>query len=178
MGYDKESPAYLVYYPEANRISKVRCVKFIDRSENEINRNHDQEDEPLPNTKIITNEVTNDVQLDESVSVAENEGNNRYPTRTRNRPQYFDGCALGHDFHNDNANCAIDYCYRVGDIPTCYNEAVNSTESRKWQRAMKDEMEALEDNATYDLVPPPEGRQIVGGIGLRSKNWTQWRRNP
>lgn len=28
---------------------------------------------------------------------------------------------------------------------------------------MKDEMEALEDNATYDLVPPPEGRQIMGG---------------
>lgn len=76
--------------------------------------------------------MTNDVQLDESVSVAENEGDNRYPTRTRNRPQYFDECAVGHDFHNDNANCTIDYCYRVGDIPTCYNEAVNSSVSRKW----------------------------------------------
>ena len=110
VGYDKESPAYLVYHPETNKISKVRCVKFIDRSENEISPNHDPEDEPLSNTKIITNdEVTNDVQLVESVCVAENEGNNRYPTRTRNKPQYFNECALGHDFHNDNANYTIDY---------------------------------------------------------------------
>ena len=29
--YDKESPAYLVYYPESNKIEKVRCVKFIDK---------------------------------------------------------------------------------------------------------------------------------------------------
>lgn len=45
----------------------------------------------------------------------------------------------------------------IGNIPTCYNQAVTSTESNKCQKAMNDEMETLEDNATYDLVPRPEG---------------------
>ena len=30
VGYDKKSPAYLVYYPENNKIERVRCVKFSD----------------------------------------------------------------------------------------------------------------------------------------------------
>ena len=28
VGYDKESPAYLIYYPEANKVERVRCVSF------------------------------------------------------------------------------------------------------------------------------------------------------
>eukprot|EP00794_Sanderia_malayensis_P006415 gene6415-7146_t len=28
VGYDKGSPAYLVYYPESNEVRRVRCVKF------------------------------------------------------------------------------------------------------------------------------------------------------
>ena len=30
IGYDKGSPAYLVFYPDTNKVEKVRCVKFID----------------------------------------------------------------------------------------------------------------------------------------------------
>lgn len=26
--YDRESPAYLVYYPDVNKVERVRCVKF------------------------------------------------------------------------------------------------------------------------------------------------------
>lgn len=34
---------------------------------------------------------------------------------------------------------------------------------------MHDEMTALYDNDTFELVTPPEGRQIVGGeMGFRS----------
>ena len=28
VGYDKESPAYVIYYPEANKVERVRCVSF------------------------------------------------------------------------------------------------------------------------------------------------------
>jgi hypothetical protein len=30
VGYDKDSPAYLVYYPETKQVKRVCCVKFID----------------------------------------------------------------------------------------------------------------------------------------------------
>ena len=110
----RQSPAYVVYYPEANKVTKVRCVRFIDRSENEISPTCDLEDEFLLDTKTTANdEVPNNVQLDENVSVAENGGNTRYPTRQ----QYFNECILDCDVHNDNANCTINYCYRVGIFP-------------------------------------------------------------
>ena len=63
----------------------------------------------------------------------------------------------------DNVNYTVDYCYRVVNIPTTFDEAVNSHEASKWQKAMKDEITALGANDTCDLVTPPEGRQIVGG---------------
>ena len=29
VGYDRESPAYLVYFPESNKMERVRCAKFF-----------------------------------------------------------------------------------------------------------------------------------------------------
>ena len=63
----------------------------------------------------------------------------------------------------DAASCTIDYCYRVSDIPKTYDEAIASPEAHKWQKAMKDEMSSLEDNNTYELVPVPQDRTVVGG---------------
>ena len=34
VGYDKQSPAYLIYFPETKAIKRVRCVKFTDSSNN------------------------------------------------------------------------------------------------------------------------------------------------
>ena len=31
LGYDKGSPAYLVYFPESGAIRKIRCVRFTDK---------------------------------------------------------------------------------------------------------------------------------------------------
>ena len=36
VGYDRSSPAYLVYYPEHNKIMKHRCVKFTEKFAHEI----------------------------------------------------------------------------------------------------------------------------------------------
>ena len=38
------------------------------------------------------------------------------------------------------------------DEPLCYEEAVEGSNSDKWKEAMKDEMKALDKNATWDLV--------------------------
>ena len=46
MGYDKNSPAYLVYFPESMKVERVKCVKFFHSPEFEdIDKNGQVEDE-------------------------------------------------------------------------------------------------------------------------------------
>ena len=57
----------------------------------------------------------------------------------------------------------------MADLPGNYAQALQSREKQQWQQAMADEIEALDTNGTFDLVPPPKNRQIVasgGGGGL------------
>lgn len=44
-------------------------------------------------------------------------------------------------------------------IPTCYSEAVNHD---CWRNAMKEELRALEDNHTWDIVPRPSNAKTIG----------------
>ena len=62
----------------------------------------------------------------------------------------------------DTVSYTVDYCYRVSNIPTTYSQAISSNEKVKWQKAMNDEMKALIDNDTLELVPPPTNRDILG----------------
>ena len=159
VGYDRDSPAYLVYYPETDKVERARCVKFLEQSD--CMPKIDEDEIVLPTPLDNTDEQT---QEDEDVT---DQGENvnedgRYPKRLRNKPQRFGEYVLDSELE-DNANYTVDYCYRVANIPTTYNDALKSIEATKWQKAMYDEMTALNDNDTFELVTPPKGRQIVGG---------------
>ena len=48
----------------------------------------------------------------------------------------------------------------VQDVePTCFDEAVGNVE---WEQAMHEEMDALDVNETWELVPLPEGKKSIG----------------
>ena len=64
----------------------------------------------------------------------------RYATRTRNKPSFY-----GHNKLDDNLNHTIDYCYKLANIPTDYQQAIESPEASKWQEAMNSEMNAFID---------------------------------
>ena len=81
----------------------------------------------------------------------------RYPTRTRNKPSF-----NGQDKLDDNLSYTIDCCYKLANIPADYQQAIESPEANKWQEAMDAEINALIDNDTFELVPCPKDRQIVG----------------
>ena len=74
VGYDKRSPAYLVFYPDSNKIERVRCVKFFNESNHESKVNPDeQEGEFLP-SKVsvpIANESVISTQGDKSANGTE-----------------------------------------------------------------------------------------------------------
>ena len=172
VGYDRDSPAYLVYYPESNKVERVRCVKFLEQSIYAPETVDDQILLPTPQTTVDTDQPQNDSVVtpgSEDVTEdnqADSSQQGRYPKRTRNKPKHLEEFVLDGDLE-DITNYTVDYCYRVANIPMTYPEALKSNEATKWQKAMDDEMTALTENETYELVTPPEGRQIGGKVGIR-----------
>ncbi|KAF2348136.1 Reverse transcriptase RNA-dependent DNA polymerase [Trinorchestia longiramus] len=98
--------------------------------------------------------IQNETHLDEKPT-------RRFPLREKKLPIYLkdyvdpDEC--------DITNHVVDYCYRVNSIPKSYSEAISSPDSVEWQKAMSDEMAALVDNETFELVAKPKERSVIGG---------------
>ena len=170
VGYDKGSPSYLVFFPETNRVERVRCVKFFDDLNKAGQIDHEEiiqarqpfgdekhenvENEiPIEEVSTNTNEQTQIHEQQEQDISAEPE---RYPTRARNKPSYF-----GQDT-NDNTSYTVDYCYRLESVPVSYKQALEAHDAIKWREAMDTEMNALIGNDTFELVPQPKNREVVG----------------
>jgi hypothetical protein len=46
--------------------------------------------------------------------------------------------------------------------PTSYKEAIESTNSSKWQVSMEDDLKSMDSNDVWDLVEFPNGAKRVG----------------
>ena len=86
----------------------------------------------------------------------------RYPIRAQTKPEYLNEYVTSKAV-DEVARYTVDYCYRTSDMPFSYSQAIHSPEADECHKAMDDEIKALEENDTFELVPPPEGREIVGG---------------
>ena len=79
VGYDKQSPAYLIYFPETVAIKRVRCVKFTDSYDNSSLLKPDK------NTENPEYLITYEVELGDNPNT-EREGQiNCYPIQQRKR---------------------------------------------------------------------------------------------
>ena len=74
----------------------------------------------------------------------------RRGTRARNVPQFFV------DVRTHLAVTEYNYVE-----PKTVDEAMQSDEWDQWFRAMNDEVKALQDNETWDLVRPPTDRDVI-----------------
>lgn len=177
--YDKGSPADLVFYPETNKVEKVRCAKFIDNFQAE----KDDQEDLIPNRERSENTDKPEVEMPNIIDGQQNtsefgtvpEGDDtdkheqhkqdiyaeRYPTRTRSKPNYF-----GQNRLDDNTSYTVDYCYRLANIPLSHKQAIATPDADRWQETMNTEMKALTDNETFELVPHRKDRQIVGTKGV------------
>jgi len=52
--------------------------------------------------------------------------------------------------YNDNVSSVA--LVSIDGEPSCFQEAIKLSESAQWKKAMKEEMDALEGNKTWDLV--------------------------
>lgn len=175
VGYDKNSPAYLIYYPDTGKVLKHRLVKFITRcvadhqTQTEITMSDDDSHRERyvspQSTHNITNETPEKTTETESQSSAQTESGEqcaRYPKRNRRAPQYLTDYVSDVE-SDDQILTNVDYCYRMCDLPQTFVEAMNSNESKMWVKAMEDEISSLQENNTFTLTTLPEGKHAVGG---------------
>ena len=196
MGYDKNSPAYLVYHPDTGKIMKYRLVHFVrhtveqgtqtdisdcddlDRyirpSEIAADSSVKQSDAIPTKCETLDDTPPDDVTFEEEVlekecqnnvgdnEVIENHSQTRwYPQRESKAPAYF---GMKH-----SAKTSADYCQKSCSIPQCYNEAVNSPQAEGWKQAMKEEIDSLKENDTFELTVLPQGKNSVGGKWVYTK---------
>ena len=178
VGHDKGSPAYLVYYPHKRKVQKHRLIKFVTTTTCD-NETQTQELELDCEERVETLQpsvLNTDVQTDDPQSAPKDDGEEhprvtphasdgrRYPSRERKAPGYLRDYAQGDSEEDDSTLTSVDYCYRaVCGVPLTFKEAMTSTESEKWSKAMDEEIKSLEDNKTFTLTKLPEGRKTVGG---------------
>ena len=151
LGYDTSSPAYIIYYPETGKISKVRMAKFIDRVTDElVIQQHPDEEFSVYNNYIEQPETTTK-QCETTNETDQRQEDRRYPRRERHMPKYLE----------DYVNSSVDYCYRLTEIPNNFNEAIHSRDANSWKIAMKEELDSLRENNTYELTTLPEDRKAI-----------------
>ncbi|KAE8692332.1 hypothetical protein F3Y22_tig00110840pilonHSYRG00095 [Hibiscus syriacus] len=58
----------------------------------------------------------------------------------------------------------------IDDVPATFNEAVQSSEHKKWRIAMNEEMQSLQKNQTWKLASLPKGKKAIGCKWVYAKN--------
>ena len=173
IGYDTESPAYLVYFPDSQAVKRERLVKFTNIAPKVVVQSPPTGvievpvlPMPTPNTGLggenvlEAEEETPPAQVTDETPQNETSAPLRKSSRTSLKPKYLqDYVTSAHD------ESFIHHCFRasVDDIPKNHKQAINSPQAAQWKKAMDQEMQALKENGTYDLAPLPPGKSAVGG---------------
>ena len=173
IGYDSKSPAKLVFFPNENKVRKVKDVKFTN------NLYYDTKT-PVKETNLqsktsINSDTSNDPEperpAETSSNCAPSSGRGqlrRYPKRIKTKTQFF-GIDTDdeEDIENDvySVSNIINICAINGttSVPNTYAEAIASVDCEKWIEAMEKEMRSLLRNKTFKLTTLPPGFKLIGG---------------
>ena len=63
---------------------------------------------------------------------------------------------------NDKLNYTIDYCDQIDFVPRMYEKAIKSGLTVKWKGAMKEELNILKENETFESALLPPNTRTVG----------------
>lgn len=171
VGYDKNSPAYMIYYPNSKKVQKCRLVEFVSKSTETILIDDDDDDgfetrnnplrESVKSESDVSSQSTQEpVVYSNQTQQEEDKPERRNTARDRKKPTYLSDYVCG--IEGDVTN--IDYCYRlVCNVPQTYKEAVTSVNANEWVKAMDEEMHSLRENVTFTLTNLPDGKEVVGG---------------
>ena len=97
--------------------------------------------------------------VEERVTVADQPVDLGRPRRSARPPARFDEYLM-YDPENDDIETFSAVC---GDSPISYDQCMSSSDASSWKEAMKNEVDALNENDTWKLVSMPKDRKVVGG---------------
>ena len=89
-----------------------------------------------------------------------------YPKRERRAPHYYTDYdyKVKCDEDEDLTVTNIDDCYHVTcDVPKTLKEALSSSKSEQWAKAMREETDSLTENDAFTLTTVTEDKHAVGG---------------
>lgn len=149
VGYDWDSPSYLVYDPDTRAVSIHRLFKFS----SVVNPLTD-DDVFIPASEepnIKPESSTKDVPITKSEL-------KKYPLRSRQQQP-----SPSEDPEESDAAKFAHYCYHI-NTPTTFKEAMFCPEASPWKQAMDNEFESLQSNDTFIAT---SNKLLVGGtVGI------------
>lgn len=120
---------------------------------------NEEETEKQSTTKERTN-VEEATDKDESEKEEDiNEKEKRKGTRQRKIPTYLQDYNLDTDFDTEAHFAALSVGHFLSDVPQSYAKAVKC--GNEWKRAIEDELNVLQENRTWELVPYPKNEKVI-----------------
>ncbi|CAH9096206.1 unnamed protein product [Cuscuta epithymum] len=175
LGYGQDEFGYRLYDPVHKKLIRSRDVVFVEdqtlkdaeKKDTVPQHNDDVTDlDPVPPQHVeppLDNDVQNDEQHDtdapEQPEVDE-EFHSEIPVP--DVPPFVPLRRSTRDRHPSTRFSANEYVLLTdGGEPECYAEAMEDEHKREWVEAMKDEMNSLHENNTFELVKLPKGKRAL-----------------
>jgi transposase InsO family protein len=159
MGYSEMTKGYRIYLPEKRKIKMAREIIFekeeimVEPKETYVYLDIDTEDEePRSQSKLGNSHQIDNTEETKDESEEEEEADvddaDTRPKRETKRPAHLDD---------------YDTCFFGLDVeePTTYEEAMNSNHSKEWEAAIQEEMQAMHDNNTWEVIVKPEKCRVI-----------------
>ena len=179
VGYPEGTKGYKLYDPSSRKFIRSRDVVFQERKFYDFGNkqsvscydHEDVKDVPVAiNVPVVGNDDENPERApdDENANAGNMNRNNQVGAtyednfmegvrqvgekRVRRPPaRYVEECHITNNLTADNI-----------DEPSNVHEAITGEYSSEWKNAMESEYNSLLENNTWDLVPPPENKNVIG----------------
>lgn len=146
VGYCGDKDGYRVWVPDDDEVILTRDVVFKNESISKpvyhcpnLGTNVDNEDESQSTEAEGSNEDDEETGQDPHIN------RNLRDRKTIKKPRKFDDFAM----------------LAIYDEPTTFEQATTCEDSHHWIKAMKEELAALEENKTWQLVDLPAGQKLI-----------------
>lgn len=164
VGYDGYSTNYRLYNPNTRKVTVARDVMFnegnttgalVNDPEYTVYSSTEEVQEDVPETDLPDRKIeerTRDVVREENISQPVKKGPTLRDRKTLRAPDRFNVCQATIDMA----------CAAIYNEPQTYQEAIADENAKKWNDAMKEEMDSLNKHETWTLTSLPPDRQAIG----------------
>lgn len=185
VGYENNSKAYRLLNLSNDKIVISRDVKFIEnhndgysKSKTDVNQdvNNIEEVDINISEKQMKNNTSLNENIDQNINKTEldlvnedeqdiyneNENGNEQTKNVRKSKRINKGVTSKYEIYDTNNKIDRKFVMKNRFEPKTFQEAIECENSEKWINAMNDELTSLNNNNTWQIVPLPNGKTIVG----------------